>query len=299
MQSRTVREWTLHEVLGQGGMGIVYRATHELLRGEYAVKVLRPELVGDGEARRRFVQEAANAAGLRHPNIVRCEVPFVEAGTVHLPMERLRGRTLAGHLEAQPGCRPWTEAVALVRQAALGLGYAHRQGLLHRDVKPANLWVEDGEPPGVKVLDFGLGNVAGERSLTTAGQFVGTPAYVAPEVLHGERPTAAADVYALGVVLFRLLAGRLPVELPDHVSSPAAMVLHLVKAHERGLQRVSSTGATVPAWLDELVARMLSASAADRPADGDAVAAALVAAPRGGRGGEPLRAARLRTSAGH
>lgn len=107
-----VREWPIHEELGRGGMGVVYRATHRFHPGEFAIKVIKPELSANAQARSRFLQEATVAADLKHPNIVRYELPFEDGGRLYLPMERMRGHTLSHALQSRPGPWPWTEAIA-------------------------------------------------------------------------------------------------------------------------------------------------------------------------------------------
>ena len=257
-------------------MGVVYRATHEIMRGDFALKIARADLAGDPEVRARFLREAQAAAELRHPNIVETRDPFIEAGQLFLAMELLSGLSLRDALVAEPG--PWdvASAVNLVSQAARGLGHAHGRGLVHRDVKPGNLFLREG-PQGVevKVLDFGLARGLGEKSLTAAGMAVGTPVYLPPEVLDGQRATPASDVYALGVVLYRLLTGRLPIDLPPEADSLLSLVMALGRAHLAGLPRVSASRPEVPAWLDAVVARMLARAPGERPADGEAAARAL------------------------
>ena len=276
MSEQRIQGWTLHEELGRGGMGVVYRATNHLFPDRaFALKAIRPDLVGDASLRTRFLREAAHAHGLHHRNIVRCELAFEADGHIYLPMELLRGRALSKALLDEAGPWRWQRAADVARQAAAGLGNAHGSGLLHRDVKPGNLFlaqVAGGET--VKLLDFGLVKGLGEQSLTGRDLFVGTPAYVAPEILDGERATPATDVYALGVVLYRMLTGALPLTLPGEQSTPMAMMMAVARAHQQGLPRVSGT-VEVPAWLDELVARMLARTPGQRPADGDAAARAL------------------------
>ncbi len=270
-----LREWTLHEEIGRGGMGIVYRATHDIVPGNHAIKAVKPELLSDGESRQRFLQEAALVARLRHANIVTADMPFEQDGQLYLPMELLAGQALDVALDARPGPWPVAAAVRIVAQAAAGLGFAHRQtpAVLHRDVKPGNLQLA---PDGtVKVLDFGLAKAVGDKSVTAAGLAVGTPAFIAPEVLNGERASPSGDVYALGVVLFRLLTGKLPIDLPADTSSIMAVLMSVSRAHEAGLPTVASLRPDVPAALSGLVARCLGANAAQRPVDGQALCEAL------------------------
>jgi formylglycine-generating enzyme len=179
---------------------------------------------------------------------VKVHLLFREGDQHYLPMERLFGRSLSQACEAAR--RPFTieRAVEIVREAAEAVGYAHAQDppVLHRDLKPGNVFVT--EEGAVKVLDFGLARTLGDRSLTAAGLAVGTPAYLAPEVLlpgdaEQVRATAAADVYALGLVLYRLLAGRLPFDVPEGEEvSPFALGIAVIDAHRAGLPRVAKEG---------------------------------------------------------
>lgn len=270
-----IREWTIHEELGRGGMGVVYRATHDMVQGDFAIKVIKPDLAKDSEAQQRFLHEVNVVVHLSHQNIVKAEMPFVFEESVYLPMEMLEGEMLDKRLEARPGPWPPTESIDIVRQAALGLGHGHQQDppFLHRDVKPSNLHIST--QGRVKVLDFGLAKAVGDRSLTSPGLAVGTPAFIAPEVLKGEPSSPASDVYALGVVLFRLLTGRLPIELPEDQSSVAAVLWSVVQAHQQGLPRVDQFEKSVSAELVDLTARCLDSELTARPSDGRALAAML------------------------
>ncbi|MEL6190309.1 MAG: serine/threonine-protein kinase, partial [Myxococcota bacterium] len=154
--SQKIREWTLHEVVGRGGMGVVYRATHDLEPGrDFAIKVVAPHLVADENVRARFLREIQTARELKHPNIVEAETAFEEDGQLYLPMAFLDGVTLDRVLAERDGVpMPEHEALAIFRQAAAGLAHAHERGFLHRDIKPANIHVDrDGR---VRLLDFGL-----------------------------------------------------------------------------------------------------------------------------------------------
>lgn len=277
--ARTIREWTLLEEIGRGGMGVVYKATHEILPGYWAVKVIRPELTEDVESRQRFVSEVLVLSRLRHDHIIEIQTPFQEAGQLYLPMEYLTGRSVKDMLDKDQSPWPAERAVDVIRQAAAGLGYAHRQNpsVLHRDIKPGNIQVlDDGR---VKVLDFGLARTLGEKSMTAMGKTVGTPAYMAPEVLDGKKATPGADVYSLGVVLYRLLAGRLPIDMPEEDSSVAAMLLAVVRAHQLDLPDVREFAPGVSAGLAGVIAATLSTDPARRPVDGSDLAAKLAAVP--------------------
>lgn len=265
---RTVREWTLHDEIGRGGMGVVYRATHEILGGDWAVKVIRPELGEDTEVRQRFLSEVMLLKRLHHPNVVEVETPFLEGGQLYLPMEYLSGQSLDALLKGGSGSWDVTDAVFVLRQAAEGIGFAHSQNpaILHRDVKPGNIQILEGSR--VKVLDFGLAQTLGDKSITATGKAVGTPAYMAPEVLDGKKATPRSDVYSLGLILYRLLAGRLPYDMPEDDSSIQATFVAVIRGLERGLPDVREFAALTPAALADLTMSTLSRDPAGRPANG-------------------------------
>jgi serine/threonine protein kinase len=268
-----VGDWELGEVLGQGGMGVVYAASHALIDGDFAIKMLRAELAKDPSVVKRFLAEVQKARLLDHPNIIRMEIPFRFADSIYLPMERLRGSTLAQLMHDDP--RPWPldRTVDLMLQAASGLGHAHAHHVLHRDVKPENLFVTNNGR--VKVLDFGLAKRIGDTSLTAQGMAVGTPVYMAPEVLRGQKPGAPSDIYSLGVILFRLLTGRLPIPVQNSAATLAELFGPVLHAHEKGLPRASSHRPGLPEWLDELCARLLDKDPEHRPANGADLARVL------------------------
>ncbi len=266
--SKTVREWTLHEEIGRGGMGVVYRATHEMLPGDWAVKVIHPEMSRDVEARRRFLTEVVVLKSLRHPGIVEVETPFVEGGEIYLPMELLSGVSLECDLHQKPGRWVASRAVDVMEQVGVAIGYAHRvdPAVLHRDIKPANIQLlADGR---VKVLDFGLARMLGGSSLTTTGKAVGTPAYMAPEILDGQKASTASDVYSMGVILYRLLSGRMPYDMPAEESSLLALVMAVARAHEKGIPDIGRLAPGVQPELASLVMSSLSRDPARRPVDG-------------------------------
>ena len=270
-----IREWTLHEELGHGGMGVVYRASHDYWNGEFAIKVIKPSLVEDEEVRSRFLAEAAIMGRLRHVNIIEAHPPFKEAGTIYLPMEYLQGKSLQDILKQQPGPWPAEKAVAIIRAAAAAVGYVHQLDppVLHRDLKPGNLFIcEDNT---VKVMDFGLAKAIGEKSMTAAGMAVGTPANLAPEILKGQDASASSDVYALGVILYRLLAGRWPIDMPEDGSSPWAMMGAVMQAHDKGIENVRTYAPDTSESLSRLVMKTLESDPTKRFSDGQELHSAL------------------------
>jgi serine/threonine protein kinase/Tol biopolymer transport system component len=194
------------EKIGAGGMGDVYLGRDSRLGRNVAVKVLPDAVARDAERRARFEREARAIASLEHPHVCRLYDVGAESGVAYLVMELLEGKTLAGRLFA--GALPLAEALEIGIQLADALAAAHRRGIVHRDLKPANVVLT---AIGPKLLDFGIAQLpapAGDGTLTEAGQVVGTPHYMAPEQLLGKPVDARADVFALGCLLFEMLAGR-------------------------------------------------------------------------------------------
>ncbi|MBU0552136.1 protein kinase [Myxococcota bacterium] len=270
-----VGDWRLIERIGEGGMGVVYRASHGVLPGEYAVKQIHPRWLGDEEIRARFIREAALSAALNHPHIIRCWIPLSDGDQIYLPMELLRGAPLSARLQGASSPPSIAEAVGLIRQAAEALGYVHARGIIHRDIKPSNLFICD--KGDVKILDFGLAKELGGQSITATQATMGTAEYVAPECLAGQRPSPAADVYALGLVLYRLLVGAAAIALPSREILP--MMRALTAAHDAGLPRPSVARPEIPAWLDDLTFEMLQTDPSARLKDGAAVAARMYPRP--------------------
>jgi serine/threonine-protein kinase len=207
-------------LLAAGGMGEVWAARDLLLDRAVAVKMLGGALAGDGRAAERLRREARAAGRVEHPNIARVLDLGEQDGRPYLVMELLEGESLAARLDRAGAMGP-VEAVRVVAAAAGALEAAHRAGVVHRDVKPGNVFLtSDGE---VKVLDFGIASAAGEATLTT-GDLLGTAAYLAPERVLGHQATPAADIYSLGVVLYELLAGRRPFEATSDIALAMAHV---------------------------------------------------------------------------
>jgi tRNA A-37 threonylcarbamoyl transferase component Bud32 len=293
-------------LLGQGGMGAVYRAEHRRMERPVALKVINPRLMRHPATVERFHQEVRAAARLIHPHIVTAHDADQAGGLHFLVMEYVEGQSLAD-VVGQRGPLPVGLACDYVRQAALGLQHAHERGMVHRDVKPANLMLAPGGV--VKILDFGLarlphtgdgtpGVVPPAGPLTGAGAVMGTADYIAPEQADDPRTAdIRADIYSLGCTLFHLLAARPPFavgtvaeKLARHRATPLPL-LHALRPE-------------VPAGLEAVVARMTAKDPADRYAAPAAVAEALapfsVAPPprREGKGGKGRRRLRLLVAAG-
>ena len=204
--ARTLGGCELHEEIGRGGMGVVYRARQTALGRDVALKMLLAGEFASPDFRRRFRQEAEIAARLRHPGVVAIHEIGEDDGQLFYTMELVTGRSLADLARGVP--LPARDAAALVRSVADAVHYAHGEGVLHRDLKPANILVDSfGQP---RVADFGLARADYSDSNTLTAQVLGSPPYLAPEIAAGGAASVASDVYALGAVLYHLLTGRAP-----------------------------------------------------------------------------------------
>ncbi|HEU4943802.1 MAG TPA: protein kinase, partial [Solirubrobacterales bacterium] len=201
--------------LGSGGMSSVHMATDLTLERTVAVKILAEHLSDDERFVARFRREALAVAKLIHPNIVQVYDTGIDEGRHYIVMEYVQGRSGAQILQKQGPLDAETTA-EIGAQACAGLDYAHRRGIIHRDVKPGNLMVTGGPAGGgemtIKLTDFGIARAVEQTRITQVGSVVGTAAYLSPEQVRGEEATPATDVYALGVVLYQFLTGRLPYE---------------------------------------------------------------------------------------
>ena len=234
---------------GIGGMAIVYKAQDLELDRIVAVKVLKAELVADPEFLMRFREEARAAAKLSHPNIVSV-YDFGQDGPTHfMVLEHVEGRDLQA-LMAEQGVLDIESTLAITIELCKGLGYAHRAGLVHGDVKPHNILVTSDSQ--IKLTDFGLARaLTVSRPHEAQGLVWGTPSYLAPECSAGEPPSTASDVYSLGIVLFELLTGRVPFEGADY--------RELAMAHMQVVPPLASQlNPLVPTALDDIVRKVLS-----------------------------------------
>jgi len=226
--------YRLRAVLGRGGMSVVYQAENPRLGSVIALKVLAPELAADDAFRARFLEESRIAASLNHPNVIPIYDTGSSGGLLYIAMRYVAGTDLRQMIKKRGRVIPAT-AVFLLAQAARALDAAHRQGLVHRDVKPGNLLIERGsddeDPDHVYLTDFGITKHAMSRSgLTATGQFLGTIDYVAPEQIQGTSVLGQADQYSLGCVMYECLTGRVPFEkdldaaiIFAHVQEPPTM----------------------------------------------------------------------------
>jgi Protein kinase domain len=266
--------YVIEALVGEGAMGLVYRAHHARLSRLFALKLMFGDVAADPSMRLRFAHEADAASRMSHPNVVSVlDFGKTESGLLYLAMEYAEGETLAAMIRRE-GALPEARVVALTKQMARGLGHAHRAGLVHRDFKPANVAVmtaEDGSEL-VRILDFGLAIAEGDQRigrLTEHGLVVGTPIYISPEQAKDQSVDHRADLFALGVVMYEMLAGRPPFEGTSQEIARANVTMPPPPIAQR------NPHAQVSAELEGLVRRLMAKRAGDRLQSADEVIAAL------------------------
>jgi serine/threonine protein kinase len=284
------------QILGGGGMGIVYLAEDSRLDRRVALKVMRPELASSSHGRERFLREAKTAAAVEHDHIVTVfEVNETSAGDLYLAMPYLQGESLEERLR-HGAPLALSEVCRLGAEIASGLAAAHARGLIHRDIKPSNIWLEDkgqgseargqgavssGQatssltrdpwpltPVRVKILDFGLARPVEGSDLSLPGSMLGTPAYMAPEQARGENVDARSDLFSLGCVLYRMATGQAAFR-----GDNALALVHAIQHHEPTPPRTLRPD--IPPVLEQLIVRLLRKDRAARPATATEVAQAL------------------------
>jgi beta-lactam-binding protein with PASTA domain len=260
--------------LGSGGMADVYCAEDLQLGRSVALKLLHPRFAEDQEFVERFRREASAAAGLQHQNIVSVYDRGEWNGTSYIAMEHVSGRTLKDVVVQEGPLEP-NRAIDLVQQILRAARFAHRRGIVHRDLKPQNVMVAESDPtqagPTAKVTDFGIARAGDASDMTQTGSIMGTAQYLSPEQAQGAQVDARSDLYAVGVILYELLTGRVPFE------GDSAVSVALKQVHEQPLPPGALNPAVTPA-LDQAVLRALEKDPARRYADADEFAATLEAA---------------------
>jgi hypothetical protein len=247
--------YEVEAVVGRGGMGVVFKAFDESLHRVVAVKVMAPLLATGATARQRFVREARAAAAVVHEHVVTIHAVDEAGGLPFIVMQYVAGTSLQDRLDRDGPLR-LPEVLRIGAQAAAGLGAAHKQGLVHRDVKPANILLENGVER-VKLTDFGLARAADDASLTQSGAVAGTPQYMSPEQAEGKPVDARSDLFSLGSVLYAICTGRPPFRAPSSMAV-------LKRVCEDTPTPVREVNPEVPEWLADVIARLHAKNPADR-----------------------------------
>jgi serine/threonine protein kinase len=262
MIGKTIAHYRILEKLGEGGMGVVYKAEDTILQRTVALKFLPSELIGSSEWKERFIREAQAASALDHPSI--CTVHEIEEAEnqTFIVMSYIDGWSVSEKIE--PGPMDVEEAVDIAIQVAEGLQEAHDKGIIHCDIKSANIMVDDSGR--VRITDFGLAKLKGKKRLTKRAVIMGTAAYLSPEQAHGDAILShQTDIWSLGVVLYEMVTGRLPFD-----AATEAALIHKIIYEDP--ERIMSLRSDVPAALEQIIERMMQKDPRDRYEDMRAVA---------------------------
>jgi serine/threonine-protein kinase len=277
MTNRIIGDFEIVRELGRGGMGTVFEARDRMLGRRVAIKMVHPELARDPTLGERFRKEAQALAQLSHPNVTSVHSLFRHDQQLYLVMEFIEGEPLDARLRRLHAL-PWREAVDLACGALAGLGHAHERGIIHRDVKPANLLlvspldpprgtplVSPLDPPrgtlpaagGIKIMDFGIAHILGQERLTQLGTVVGTLAYMSPEQVGGADVDARTDLYSLGIVLYEMVTGRVPFRADSDFALMRAQL-------EQAPEPPRALAPSLPLWLEAAIVRALAKDPAER-----------------------------------
>jgi serine/threonine-protein kinase len=273
--------------LGEGGMGVVYLAEHVFIEKRVALKVLSDDFARKADLVARFMQEAKAASKIGHENIVDItDFGETHSGSVFFAMEFLDGMDLAGHIR-EGGAMPFERARAIVNQICRALGAAHTKGIIHRDMKPENIYLvtREGKPDFVKILDFGIAKMSsldeGGSRLTRTGMIFGTPEYMSPEQAKGDRPDHRVDIYALGCILYEMLTGDVPFHAETFMG---VLTKHMFEPPQPPSQR--NPNVAIPHDVEAVVLKALAKDRDQRYQTMKEMAVALEACS----GGDPLKA---------
>lgn len=248
------RRYELVEKVGEGGMGLVYKAKDHLLNRFVAVKILKPELTEDEEFINKFKKESLSSASLSHPNIVNIYDVGVEDGIYYIVMEFVKGKTLKQVIKEKAPML-YSEVISISRQICLALEHAHNNNIVHRDVKPQNILItQDGI---VKVTDFGIARASSSSTLTNTGSVIGSAYYISPEQARGGYTDGKADIYSLGTVMYEMATGRVPFQ----GESPVVVAL---KHIQEEVVKPSEINPDVPAALEDIILKALEKNSSSR-----------------------------------
>jgi uncharacterized protein (TIGR03067 family) len=254
-QLGTLAHYEIIDLIGRGGMGVVFKAFDRTLNRIVAVKVMAPELAVNGTARERFRREAQAAAAVSHEQVITIHAVEEAKGLPYLVMQYIHGESLQQKLNRE-GPLDWMTILRLGKQMADGLAAAHALGLIHRDIKPANILLENGVPR-VKITDFGLARAVDDASLTQSGVIAGTPQFMSPEQALGERQDHRTDLFSLGSVLYALCTGR----PPFRADTALAVLKRVAEDTPRPIREINPE---IPDWLEAIVAKLMQKHPIDR-----------------------------------
>lgn len=276
MIGNIVGNYKITEKIGEGGMGAVFKGVDLMLEREVAIKALRAELGRQPQLVERFRSEAVTLAKLNHPNIATLYSFFRQGDDFFMVMEFVRGETLENVIRQQ-GAVPVDRALPLFCQALEGIGSAHKMGIVHRDVKPANVMLTyDGS---IKVMDFGIARVLGTNRMTKQGTVVGTIEYMSPEQVRGEETDARSDIYSLGILLYEMLTGRVPFRSDSEYE--------LMRAQIEDPPPPPSQFVRIPQNVEEAIMRALAKTPEARFQTAGALRSALLGAPAAQKATQP------------
>jgi serine/threonine-protein kinase len=268
MINNVVGSYKVLEKIGEGGMGAVYNGVDLMLEREVAIKALRPELARQPDVVERFRAEAVTLAKLNHPNIATLYSFLRQGDDYFMVMEFVRGETLDSVLQRSPNM-PVDRAIGMFCQALEGIDHAHKMGIIHRDIKPANVMLT--QTGSIKVMDFGIARVLGTARMTRQGSVIGTVEYMSPEQVRGEETDARSDIYSLGILLYEMLAGRVPF---SHLSEYELMKRQIEEVPPPPRQFQPG----IPAVVEAAVLRALAKNPGDRFQTAEAMRSALLGA---------------------
>ncbi len=246
MIGETILHYKIVEKLGEGGMGVVYKAEDTKLKREVAIKFLPRQVLSNAEERQRFEIEAQAAAALNHPNIATIYAIEESGNEVFIVMEYINGTELGNKIKkGLPGVE---ESIKIIEQVAEGLNAAHQKGIIHRDIKSSNVMITQNNK--VKIMDFGLAKVGGTSMITKFGTTMGTTAYMSPEQARGDKVDNRTDIWSLGVLFYEMLTGKFPFK----GEFDQAVIYSILNEEPDSVLSIKSD---LPSQIDQLISKML------------------------------------------